>query len=407
MKKITFTLFALFAFFSSFADSPKIDASEAAVIKKAAQFADKNEAFEYMEKHCENSPAILFNMGNICASHNEHKRAIAYYERALKIMPEFTAALKNATYECAKVGDYKTALQYAAKVSKTSSLDADMYRCIALCHMQSGDYLSALFALNNAIMLDESDILLKKNRLYCLSQLGENVKCIAQAKELVLLDKSDAQSWRMLCAAYTKIGDYKNALAAIKSLQTLNLTNADDYSVMGDLYFNLQMYSFAVDAYKKAGKAVDSERLGRISLLLAKAGEYEIALKIAPDTFFGNIAKGIAYGGKGLFENAEKSFERAFLQTAEPTAEIMCQMGYVLYAQKKYSKAQYYYSKAALDKAFYKSATTMLTKIAVETGDYKTALQLLTDLKSKFNSQKYDAAIESLAHYIKDEKSKN
>ncbi|MDY6068679.1 MAG: hypothetical protein SPI34_03045, partial [Opitutales bacterium] len=154
--------------------------------------------------------------------------------------------------------------------------------------------LSALFALNNAIMLTENDISLKKNRLYCLSQLGENAKCIAQAKELVLLDKSDAQSWRMLCAAYAKSGDYKNALAAIKSLQTLNLTNADDYSVMGDLYFNLQMYSFAVDAYKKAGKAVDPERLGRISLLLAKAGEYEIALKIAPDTFLGNAAKGIA-----------------------------------------------------------------------------------------------------------------
>ena len=104
MKKATSTLFALFAFLCAFADSPKIDASEAAVIKKAAQFADKNMALEYMEKHCENSPAILFNMGNICASHNDHKRAIAYYERALKIMPEFTAALKNAAYECAKFG---------------------------------------------------------------------------------------------------------------------------------------------------------------------------------------------------------------------------------------------------------------------------------------------------------------
>ena len=407
MKKATSTLFALFAFLCAFADSPKIDASEAAVIKKAAQFADKNMALEYMEKHCENSPAILFNMGNICASHNDHKRAIAYYERALKIMPEFTAALKNAAYECAKLGDYKAALRYAAKVSKTSSLDADMYKCIALCHMQSGDYLSALFALNNAIMLTENDISLKKNRLYCLSQLGENAKCIAQAKELVLLDKSDAQSWRMLCAAYAKSGDYKNALAAIKSLQSLNLANADDYSVMGDLYFNLQMYSFAAYAYKNAGKAVAPERLGRISLLLAKSGEYDAAFSLAPDTFFGNTAKGIAYGGKGLFENAEKSFERAFLQTAEPAAEIMCQMGYVLYAQKKYSKAQYYYSKATFDKAFYKSATTMLAKIAVETGDYKAALQFLTDLKSKFNSQKYDAAMESLARYIKDEKFKN
>ena len=407
MKKTVFTIFALFAFFSSFADSPKIDSAEAAVIKKAAQFADKNAALEYMEKYCENSPAILFNMGNICASQNEHKKAVAYYGRALKIMPEFAMALKNAAYECARDGNYKEALQYAAKAAKVSSPDADMYKCIALCHMQGGDFLSALFALNNAVMLSANDISLKKNRLYCLSRLGETEKCIAQAKELVLLDKNDSQSWRMLCAAYTKSGDYKNALAAIKSMQSLKLANADDYSVMGDLYFNLQMYPFAVDAYKKAGKAVAPEKLGRISLLIAKAGQYNAAIDIAPDTFSGNAAKGIAYNGICLYANAENAFERAFLQTAEPPAEIMCQMGYALYSQKKYSKAGFYYSKAAPDKNCEKTAKTMLARIAVESGDYKTALQILTGLKSKFNSQKYDDAIESLARYIKDEKSEN
>jgi tetratricopeptide (TPR) repeat protein len=63
-----------------------------------------------------NSPMLYNNMGTLYTDRNEFKKAIPYYEKALKLAPDFVSVKKNLAFNYYRTGNYKGAIKMLDKV---------------------------------------------------------------------------------------------------------------------------------------------------------------------------------------------------------------------------------------------------------------------------------------------------
>ncbi len=148
-KKITIilisTLFILVACSSKW-QKPLSQDTPKEYIEKQENLIKKN--LETLDQDPENAEAA-FEVGFAYQQLNEFKKAIAYYEKVLKLVPAHFASLNNLADIYEQVEEYELAAKYIKKLYETNEADNEVIRDTVRILLKNNEPQNAQQALEN------------------------------------------------------------------------------------------------------------------------------------------------------------------------------------------------------------------------------------------------------------------
>jgi tetratricopeptide (TPR) repeat protein len=194
-------------------------------------------------------PAAEFGLGRIAAAHGRHDQAIAHFQRAIALFPEWGAA------------------HYALALSlRTLGRREDAQRELAL-HAQYGPRWPGLddpvLASVTALRDDESTTL---QRGVKLAEAGDLAGAIAAHEAALARDPSIAQAHANLISLYGRTRNWTKAEEHYRAVVALGVNLADAHNDYGGVLALQQKWDLAADAYRKAVAVNPSFRLARFNL---------------------------------------------------------------------------------------------------------------------------------------------
>jgi len=182
----------------------------------------------------------------------EYEQAIADYDQAIALDPEFAIAYLNRGLTYFEIGEYEQAL---ADYDQAIVLDpefATAYLNRGVAYTDLGEYGQALIDLDQAIELDPTDALAYNNRGFLYYQLGEVEQAIADYDQAIELDPELIQAYPNRGAAYNSLGELEQAFADYDQAITLDPELALAYSGRGLAYTGLGEFEQAIADYNQA-----------------------------------------------------------------------------------------------------------------------------------------------------------
>jgi tetratricopeptide (TPR) repeat protein/S1-C subfamily serine protease len=243
-----------------------------ATLNKAIQFAPKNASFYsekarvliYLKRYqdalsassqaIELSPRAAFynNRGATYASLKNYPKAIADYDRAIAINPEFAEAYigRSGTYYFLKnypkvVADCDRAIAINPRLS-----DAFINR--GLTHYDLMEYPKALADYNKAISINPKNALAYNNRGVIYYDLKEYLKAIADYDKAIAFNPTLVDAYINRGNSYDDLKQHIKAIADYDQAITIDPENVGAYTNRGIAYDNQKNYSKAIIDYTTA-----------------------------------------------------------------------------------------------------------------------------------------------------------
>ena len=193
------------------------------------------------------------NRGWSYSQKDDHDRAIADYDEAIRLDPNFALAFVNRGWSYERKGQYDRAL---------------------------ADY-------DEAIRADPKYSLAYNNRGWLRHLAGDYDRAIADYGEAIRLDPKDPTAYINRCSAYNRKGEPDRAIPDCEAAIRLDPKGASGgYGGRGDAYFRKGQYDRAIQDYDKA-------------------------IRIDPDFGRARASRGLAYEKKGDLERARADFKAA------------------------------------------------------------------------------------------------
>ncbi|GAB4524253.1 MAG: hypothetical protein Tsb0014_02580 [Pleurocapsa sp.] len=193
-----------------------------------------------------------FNQGNNLRVSGKYDDAIASYEKALKLDPDYAHAWKNRGISLAILERHSEAI---ASYDKAIELDPDdalawIGRGISLEILER--YNEALTSYDKAIELDPNDAFAWYNRGISLEILERYNEALTSYDKAIELDPDDSNAWYNRGNSLAKLERYSEALAFYDKALELNPNDASAWDNRGDSLAKLERYSEAITSYDRA-----------------------------------------------------------------------------------------------------------------------------------------------------------
>jgi tetratricopeptide (TPR) repeat protein len=161
---------------------------------------------------------MKFNGGVEFSTANKPDSAIAAYEAAITLAPEYLQAHINVGALYYEKGDLNQAAEHLNKAVSLDSNNVAALKSLGLVHFKADRYAEAVAAFN------------RHNAL----------------------SKTDAGVWASLGQAHKKLGDDTKALAAYEQAVTLDPKDYKTFYNIGNIHLESKDFEDAIDAYSKA-----------------------------------------------------------------------------------------------------------------------------------------------------------
>jgi len=190
------------------------------------------------------------------------------------------------------VKDYKKALTYFEKAVKQNPNYADAYFFIGYCNGELGRYTEAIEAFKQAIRLRPDFADAHCNLGITYDKLGRYTEAIEAYKQAIRLNPDFATAHYYLGITYGELGRYTEAIEAYKQAIRLRPDFADAHCNLGVSYHKLGRYTEAIEAFKQAIRlnpdfATAHYYLGIVYLIVGDKGsaldEYKILKELDKD----------------------------------------------------------------------------------------------------------------------------
>lgn len=210
-------------------------------LKQAEELLENLSLFE------QSNEEIFIQKANIHSRKNEHKKAIAYLNKALKITEDPPDVLSLIGMEYLFLEDYENAKHYFKECLNSNSED-----------------LSALY-----------------NVIYCFENLNQNQEAINFLNAYLNNNPYSEVAWHQVGKQYYTLKEYKKALAAFDFAIISDDTFIGAYLEKGKVLEKLKKYSEAIESYTVTLGLDDptSYALLRIGKCYEKLGSADLALQ--------------------------------------------------------------------------------------------------------------------------------
>ena len=170
-----------------------------------------------------------FNRGIELTEAKKADSAIAAYEAAIKIAPDYLQAHINAGALYYDKGNLQMAASHLNKAVALDSSNVPALKSLGLVHIKADDYAEAIkvFKLHNA--KDDGDAGVWASLALAYSKLEDEDNALAAYKKVVALDPKDYRAWYNIGNIYRKSKDYENAIDAYDQAIQANPKYVDAY----------------------------------------------------------------------------------------------------------------------------------------------------------------------------------
>ncbi|BAY49356.1 protein prenyltransferase, alpha subunit [Scytonema sp. HK-05] len=174
-----------------------------------------------------------YNRGNALVNLGLYEQAIAWYDKALAINPDFYQAWDNRGTALDNLGQYEQAI---ASSDKALAINPDFYqawfnRGIALHHL--GRHEEAIASFDKAIAIKADDYQSWAMRGIVLRNLGQYEEAIASCDKALAIKPDDYRAWSNRGVALNHLGRYEEAIASSDKALAINPDHYQAWSNRG------------------------------------------------------------------------------------------------------------------------------------------------------------------------------
>jgi len=246
------------------------------------------------------------NIGDILQAKGDIEVAISYYNKAIKILPDFAEVHANLGSMYAKQQDWEKAIFYYEKAIYIKPDLAGVYRNLAKVWQYIDKEELATEYTYKALII-EPELATAKEHLNLgnkLLELGKIEAAINSYRQAIKLEPNLSDSYQKLGEVLTQKGELESALAVLNQGIKLTPKNPRCYYLLGEVLQEKKEYDLAIFAYGNAIKLKPENHLFHKKLgdIFHQKGElkeaiacYQQATEINPNFFWGYYSLGNIY----------------------------------------------------------------------------------------------------------------
>jgi len=228
-------------------------------------------------------PVRLFERGQSAHARGEIEKALAYYEQALKVRPEFPEAefqRGNALASLGRLDEADGAFRRAISYKKNWSLPYSALGVVLV--RQSRDKEAEQF-FNQALTVDNKDNVALRMLADLRLRAGDTKSALDFAKRATANPDAPASAWVALALAEKANGNIAGAKAALEHVLANEPENVAALIERADLLTNEKNFEPAIADLKTAAKLKPADKavLSRLAYALQQAGKTEEAQAVA------------------------------------------------------------------------------------------------------------------------------
>jgi tetratricopeptide (TPR) repeat protein len=294
------------------------------------------------------------NRGIALSSLGELEQAIASFDKAIELQPDYASAWYNRGIALSSLGELEQAI---ASFDKAIELQPDYLtawnnRGNALSSL--GELEQAIASFDKAIELQPDYLTAWNNRGSALFSLGELEQAIASFDKAIELQPDYLTAWNNRGSALGKLGELEQAIASYDKAIELQSDEASAWYFRGYALYSLGELEQAIASFDKAielqpddpdgwyNRGIALKNLGQLEQAIAS---YDKAIELKPDYPNAWILRGIALDDLGQLEQAIASFDKA-IEVQPDHAPAWILRGIALYSLGELEQAIASYDKA-------------------------------------------------------------
>jgi len=266
-----------------------------------------------------NDYVVYVNRGFAYLSKGDYSRALADFNQAIQLQPNFTDAYFNRSVVYLLQQDYDLALTDLNRVIQFRPDFALAYAKRGSVYFFKDDYDHALKDINRAIQLQADSELFYSMRGEVYAKQNDFDHAIADFNQVIKLQPKLADGYRSRGRSYEEKKDYDHAIADYTQAIKLEPNNADPYNSRGWTYAQKGDCDRAIVDLNQAIKLQPDEASYYDSRGFAYAGkreyslalsDYNQALKLKPDADYAYYHRGLVYRALSDLEKAIADFKK-------------------------------------------------------------------------------------------------
>jgi serine/threonine protein kinase len=231
-----------------------------------------------------------------------YREAIAAYDYAISLDPNYATAYYNRGLACYYLKEYQKAIaDHDHALELLDPNDAVAYNNRGLAYSAFKEYQKALADYTRAIELDPNDAAAYNNRGTAYKNLKEYQKAIADFDRAIQLNPNNANAYHNRGNTYRELKEYQRALVDYTRAIELNPWDANAYNNRGWNYYELKAYQSAIADFDSAIALDPNYALS----------DYDRAIQLDPNFAFAYYSRGNAYFYLKEYRKALSDYDRA------------------------------------------------------------------------------------------------
>ena len=331
------------------------------------------------------------NRGNAYEDKGMIDQAMADFNQALTVKPDYNYALNGLGVAYYRKRDLQTAIQYFDASLAQDPTYAEPYTNRGNVYLDLKEYDKAFADYSKVIELKPTEAKPLVTRGEAYKTAGKYDLAIADYNAAIALDPKYADAYTDRGSVYRLQGDYAKAMADFEQALVIDPNNAAAYANRGAIYDDQKKYDIALDQFTKAIK-LDSKLefafKGRGNVFKHK-GKYEQAIADYDQAIALKPEDASAHVNRGLVNNLRQEYDRALRDF-----DIAVKLDYTM-AKARTGRAQALFNSGY----FIDSAKDFARALELEPNDPYTVLRLydargrmgkLSDAELKKNAARLD-----------------
>ncbi|MEH1829203.1 MAG: tetratricopeptide repeat protein [Nostoc sp.] len=271
-----------------------------------------------------------YKRGGVLNDLGRFEEAIASYDNALEIKPDYNEAWHNRGNALGDLGQYEEAI---ASFDKALKFKPDFHQAwhnwgIVLSNL--GQYEEAIASFDNAIKIKPDNYLAWYNRGTVLSNLGQFEEAIASYDNALKIKPDYNEAWYNRGIALDKLGQFEEAIASYDRAIEIKPDDDSAWYNRGVMLRSLGRFEEAIASYDRAieikpdddsawyNRGIALDKLGQFEEAIAS---YDKALKIKPNFHQAWINRGIV-AGNAIREKTDLFFTFTLPNAAAPNLAL-------------------------------------------------------------------------------------
>ncbi len=193
----------------------------------------------------------LYSQGLGILSRDDYGKAVAYFEKAVEVDPNYAESWYQAGFCYGMLGKHTEALKASRQAARLRPEWAETHINIGASSFALGQYKEAADAYRIAAKLDDGNGDVQYALGLSLGKLGRTDEELLAYKRAVAIKPDLANAWEQLGSGYFKQKRYADSVAAFEQLKIYK-PDAKTYNYLGENYYELGKIQESVDAFNNA-----------------------------------------------------------------------------------------------------------------------------------------------------------